>query len=249
LPVNAPDIGGNRYYYKVLTKGTRAGLNSALSSASALLRANTAPAAPTFAAPINDATIFNSRPRLLITVGTDPEGQQQTIAITGYTPSSEGAQAAGKKLVFRRASAVANGAQNILAAATDALNAIGPFALRNFNYAPASWTDGMLVSGTNRIKAVHMTELRDAVNQVRAYYGMSAFAWAEAIAAGETSMAGWSAHVAEIRQAIEQVATFVNGWDTSNTIHNISLPAWIVITGKQPSAEVMNQLRAAIALL
>lgn len=94
-----------------------------------------------------------------------------------------------------------------------------------------------------------MNELRTVVNAIRAYYGMAAFQWAETIAAGLTTMAGWEGNVLEIRTAIEQVASFVNAWDSTGIGHKITLPAWIVITGKQPIAAVMEQLRAAIAIL
>ncbi len=247
--VTAPATGGNYYYYRILTKGTVAGLNSELSIVYGMLRANASPSAPNISAPINDTVTYNSRPRILLTVGNEPENQAQSVTISGYTPSSDGAQASGKKLVFRRSSAATEGTQSILAKSTDTLGVSSSQTTRNFEYIAPLWTDGMLYTGTNRIKAQHMNELRQAVNQIRAYYGLSAYVWEESIIAGETSMASWASHVSEIRNAIEEIATLVNGWDATSTTHNILLPVWIEIAGMQPSAAVMNQLRATIALL
>lgn len=250
-PVNvtAPATGGSHYYYKILTKGTRTGLNSGLSSAYAALRANAAPSAPVLSYPADGATIFNSLPRILLTVGGDAESQAQTVSIAGYTPSSNGTQVAGNKIVFRKTSAAVTGAQSASATSADAMGNTSAVAVRGFTFTEPTWTDNVLSGGTTRIKAVHLNEIRTAINQVRAYYGLSAYTWLENITAGLTSMASWADHVQEMRTAIEQIVSFVNAWDSTGTGHRITLPLWYPITGKRPIAAVIMQLRAVILLL
>jgi hypothetical protein len=53
----------------------------------------------------------------------------------------------------------------------------------------------------------------------------------------------------ELRSAIEDIVSLVNGWDTTSTTHNIALPVWLDISSNTPTAAVMEQLRSAITLL
>ena len=246
VSVAAPSAQGAVYYFRVYTIGQRS--NSAISAAYAALTANTAPAAPGVTAPVASKIIYNSQPRILATVGSDTDGHSQTLAASGYAVSSAGAQAPGKKLVLRRSSAAGAGAQSISVTSTDTMGMASSAVDRSFTYAVPAWTDTNLVAGETPIKAVHMTELQAAINNVRAYYGMAAYAFT-AITAGVTGLAGWTSHVAELRAAIDQVVSLVNGWDTANGTHDISLPAWIAISVNCPAAAVIAQLRAAIPLL
>jgi hypothetical protein len=192
--------------------------------------------------------IYNSQPRVLATVGSDADGHTQTMAASGYAASSTGAQAIGKKIVLRRSSAAAAGAQSVSVSSTDALGVASGATARSFTYAVPTWTDASLVAGTTPIKATHMTELQAAINNVRAYYGLAAYAFTS-ITAGVTGLAGWTGHVQELRTAIEQVAALVNGWDTANATNDITLPTWIAISENKPAAAVIQQLRNVIPLL
>lgn len=247
--VTASTTQGASFYYKVLTRGTVSGFDSGLSSAYASLKTNTAPAAPTISVPVSGKTCYNPQPRILATVGTDADGHTQTLTLSGYSPSSTGSLAAGRKVVFRRSAALtASGAQSVTLTAADPLGASGS-ATRSFSYAIPAYTDATLTAGTTPIRAAHINELRTQVNEVRAYYGLAAYAWAATVAAGVTSLAGWKNHVLELRNAIDQVVTLVNGWDTSSTTQNIALPAWIDIPTNKPTVAVVKQLRDAIPLL
>ena len=212
------------------------------------VRRNSAPVAPGVTAPVASKITYNSQPRILATVGSDADGHTQTLAASGYAASSTGAQAAGKKLVLRRSSAAAAGAQSVSVSSTDALGVASSAVDRSFTYAVPSWADAALVAGETPIKAAHMAELQTAINNVRAYYGLVAYAFT-AITAGVTGLAGWTGHVAELRAAIDAVVALVNGWDTANGTHDISLPAWIAISENRPAAAIIAQLRAAIPLL
>ncbi len=241
---------GSSYYFKVAALGTKAGFDSGLSGVYATLKTNSAPAAPTIAAPVAGKIVFNSRPHILVTIGADADGHAQTPSLAGYSTSSTGALTPGKKVVMRRTAALTEaGSQSIALSTTDTLGLASGVVSRSFSYLSAVWTDTYLLSNTTPIKAVHMQELRNAVDQVRAYYGMVTYPWAETLVAGVTSLAGWTSHVLEIRSAIEQVVSLVNGWDLESATHNISSPMWIPISANKPSTAVMTQLRDAILLL
>ncbi|MGH9970025.1 MAG: RHS repeat-associated core domain-containing protein [Pyrinomonadaceae bacterium] len=63
------------------------------------------------------------------------------------------------------------------------------------------FTDDPLVAGVTVIKAVHITELRNAVNQARARAGLPAASWAEAIGAGVVVKA---APIVELRGRLDE---------------------------------------------
>lgn len=209
---------------------------------------NTAPAAPVITLPQNSKTIYNGRPRFLITMGADPESQLQSIAASGYTASTASGLAGSAKTILRRTSAASAGAVSISAVSTDQYAESSSAAARDTTYAVPSFTDATITAGTTAIKAAHMTELRTMINTVRAYYGLSAISWAETITAGVTKARNWAAHIVEMQDAVDDVVALVNGWDTLTTTNRIVLSAWLA-TGSKPSAAVMEQIRAAIVLL
>lgn len=96
------------------------------------------------------------------------------------------------------------------------------------------FTDATLTAGTTPIKAIHMQELQTRVNTLRTFYGLSTFAFT-AIVAGETSLAGWGAHVMEIRSAVDEIGK----------AHD----AWIEFTTNRPRADIVQQLRDVVLSL
>lgn len=66
------------------------------------------------------------------------------------------------------------------------------------------FTDPLLTLGTTPIKAVHITELRERIDRLRARYAIPAFAWSDAtLTAGETPIR--AQHVLELRAALRSV--------------------------------------------
>lgn len=233
--------GGNTYYYKIKTIANVAGYDSGLSNATTGTKVNAVPGAPTVR---TDGTIYNRRPRILVTAGTDTDGDALTIGATGYTASSSPVASEGKAIL--RKSVETTGAQTVTVVNTDP-NAGTASTETTFTVGTLTWTDDPIIAGTTQLKAAHMNEIRAALDNVCDYYGLNRTAWAEEIIAGVTPDINWPAHVAEIRQTITRVANFVNSWDTESATHRIVLPA--MKTALRPSAEVMNQLRDMILLL
>lgn len=79
------------------------------------------------------------------------------------------------------------------------------------------FTDSPLVPGVTPVKALHMTELQDRTNTLRTFYGLTKCAFS-AITAGVSGLADWTAHIMEIRAALDEIARAASGDET-----NISL--------------------------
>lgn len=209
-------------------------------------KVNQLPASPTISYPQAGEVIYSPRPRILLESGADLDTDQaQTITTTGWS-ASHAPRAGAQKIVMRMDAAAATGEMSVTITQNDTLEQSTADA--TVEYVEASYTD-TLAAGTTRIKAEHINELRGMIDDVRGYYGLAAYSWADAIVAQVTSMANWATHIGELRTAIEQIAAVVNTWDTSSTTNRIVMPAWITITGKQPTAAVLQQIRDTILIL
>lgn len=91
------------------------------------------------------------------------------------------------------------------------------------------FTDSPIIAGTTPVKALHMLELQERVNTLRAFYGLSAYAFSPIDARG---IAGWTDHVEEIRTALDEIGK--------------EHDAWIDIPVNRPRADVLEQLRAVV---
>jgi len=337
-----------------------------------------------------------------VTMGADPEGHTMTLAASGYTLSRSTGLVGGSKIIARKTSAASAGTVSISATATDQYGESSGAATRSTAYAVPSFTDATIQGGTTPIKAAHMTELREMVEDVRAYYGLgenlfseinpgtllslygvtatktvnvcaesptgtcvdlsnitrtagnyvwylplktlvplfgtevktytisfwikannnqtleiapnymsllntsttsiataynfvtvtvrvstlnandynfhislvgagltdvsiygikiecgsvatswtnNSVHWGEPIVAGVTKTRNWAEHIAEMRNAINDVVTLVNGWDTASTVNRIPAISWIPLRGRQPQAVALEQIRQVIAWL
>lgn len=93
------------------------------------------------------------------------------------------------------------------------------------------FTDSPLIAGETKVKALHMQELQERANTLRAFYGLAAYSFTN-IVSGETGLKDWTAHVGEVRTAIDEIST--------------KHDAWIDIPVNCPRADVIEQLRAVI---
>jgi hypothetical protein len=78
-----------------------------------------------------------------------------------------------------------------------------PFALTNVPLA-LMFSDEPLTAGTTAIKAVHITELRQAIDTLRSAHGLSAFSWTDPTLTAGTTLVK-AAHIMELRQALSEV--------------------------------------------
>ena len=98
----------------------------------------------------------------------------------------------------------------------------------------AEYTDPEIIAGETPIKAVHMLELRENINIIRAGHGLAAWGFAQ-IVPGYTSLGGWLDHINEMRAAI----------DETGAAHE----DWILLEVNCPRADVIQQLRRVVAAL
>ena len=86
-------------------------------------------------------------------------------------------------------------------------------ALRRKWDAFGAWTDAALTAGVSGIRAVHLTQLQERVNVIRAFYGLQAFVFTP-VAARKTKIAKWAQLISEIRTAIDQITTEHEAYNT-----------------------------------
>ena len=239
---------GSSYFYRVKAVSSPAGYTSALSEVFAELVTNTYPDAPTVNAPTGSKTTYNPRPRLLVTVGNDPNHVTQTISAVGYDVSNSGALVIGKKVVLRKREALAAaGSQSASVISTDSLGGASSAATVVYSYAVKSYTDADLIAGLTAVKAAHITELRAVLDDICDYYGIARTVWAHAVVANVTSLLGWVSHVTEIQNTITRIAAYINDWDAETSSLNVTLP--VFLTATSPTASVITQLREIVKLL
>lgn len=209
---------------------------------------NTAPSKSVISIPTAGKTTNSSTPRFLVTLGLDPEDHKQTIVADGFTASRPSAIETGGKVVLKKTIAASEGTVNIVINTADEYGEQAPEVTGSTTYAKVTLTDAKITKGDTRIKAVHINELRAMVNTMRGYYGLDLAVWVETIVSGVTKSRSWQSHVVELRAAVMDIITLVNGWDEFSTVNNIPVPQWVKITNR-PSASAMEQLRTVIKSL
>ncbi|HEX9628646.1 MAG TPA: RHS repeat-associated core domain-containing protein, partial [Pyrinomonadaceae bacterium] len=98
------------------------------------------------------------------------------------------------------------------------------------------FSDDPLVPGVTVIKAVHITELRDAVNQARARAGLAAASWAESVTSGVTIKAS---HIAELRARLAEARSALGLSAASYTDPNLT-------AGNTVKAAHVQELRTSV---
>ena len=206
------------------------------------------PTAPTINYPVSGEKSYNKRPRVLITLNAaSASGLTQTLISAGYIPAKATGQN-GQKIRLQKTVDATVGNNTISVQTQTQYSNPSTAASRGYTYEAPTFTDNPIQQNTTRIKAAHMNELRTMINDTRQYYGLAPIVWNEPIEAGTTSTRNWAAHIEEMRNAISDIVTLVNSWDTSAALR-IVLPAWIPISTGRPRADVMEQIRAAVKLL
>lgn len=246
VSVTAPPSDGSTYYYKIIAVANKSGYNSGLSSAFGYVTVPVRPNQPVIKGTTSGKS-YNIRPRVLATI---PEatvvGAIQSISASGWTATRSNLEE-GQKVVLRKDTAYpSGGTDNVSFTTSDNYGQSNSKTVAIIHQVP-SWTDDPVVAGTTPLKASHVNELRQAIDDIRAWYGMTAYTWSETITAGVTSSVNWASHMIEIKNQIEEIKNFVNSWDNTNSVGDITLP--VISTFYAPKADVVNKLREAITLL
>jgi hypothetical protein len=119
--------------------------------------------------------------------------------------------------------------------ALDALASVGPDSAPDLA-TTVIFTDDPIVAGVTTAKAVHITQLRTAVDAVRTLAGLSAGTYAETITGGITTIK--ASHILELRSALDPARTILGIGAVSYTNATLS--------GVQIKAVHMNDLRNGV---
>ena len=103
--------------------------------------------------------------------------------------------------------------------------------LQKYDTEGIDFTDAVLISGVTRVKAIHMIELQNKINEIRAASDIEEYAFTK-IESGVTSLGGWTSHVIELRKAIEDIVSYTIEWEE--------------IEKNTPRASVIEQIRTIV---
>jgi len=102
---------------------------------------------------------------------------------------------------------------------------------RKANPVLIEYTDPIIEAGVTKVKAVHITELQTNINLVRTANNYMPREFT-AIRASYTSLAGWNAHILELRAAIDGMG--------------VPHETWLALGDNCPRADVLMQLRRVV---
>ena len=217
---------------------------------------NQIPSTPTIVFPKSSTTIYNASPRIGFLYATDADGQAVTGSVTLDSTtkdsttdywSKQGTQTTAMQSLVKGWT-LADDTYTVYAKENDGL-VNSSTTQRTFTVETPSLTDSTLTSGITPIKAVHITELRTAIENVYGYYGLTVPTWTDStITSGVTHIK--AVHVTELRTAIEAIRTYVNGFDTG-TSKDISAFSWTdeSLSNVRIKAVHIEEIRDAITIL
>lgn len=234
---------GDTKYYKVKTLTDDHNYDSELSGrtgGTTALRRTTAPTIRTGAS----GGVYNPRPRILLTLGTDALEEALTVTSPGYQGRPK--PMAASKMVLQRMNNMAAGQENITVTNTDT-SGVSYSATAHVKVLSVTWTDDPIVAGETRVKAAHIMELRACLNNICDYYGLSRTNWGGDLIAGVSSSGDWPAHMAAIQATARRIAQFVNSWDAVTQEFGITLPFFETVN--RANARAVNQMRQIITIL
>jgi hypothetical protein len=233
---------GSAFQYQVV--GVASNGDTTDPAYSALLYKNTAPLAPEMLAPASADCISNGKMLAVFHLPDDPnvhaiklqykknDGEWQDVI--GLTATQTGFNVA----VTITASAVYS------FRITDEHGAPSTETTMTVTIQVETFTDSPIKAGTTRIKAIHLTELRSAIETLCTLYGVSAPSWEEDIVAGTTSIKEFPDHIAEIREKLSDIYTKINQLYGATLV---AIPNWSAsLVDTQPRAVAVEEIRNAI---
>jgi hypothetical protein len=211
------------------------GVRGAWSAATSLVTMNTVPNVPVIHYPVAGSTVYNRRPRVLLTAGAANDGpkhilkvndgSEKTTAINGslFSCGTSDSLSSAQKVVFSPASNYALGSLSLTAAMYDSFLSSASVS-RAFSIADFAPPDPVLSTSGMKIRARHITDLRPAINNIRAAYGLPAVNWTPMVA-GVTPI-GNITIISELQAALQDVISLINIWDITNELFDIFV-TWV----------------------
>ena len=233
VSVSAPATSGQSYFYKVLTRGQRD--NSALSSVVDSIQAGNPPMQPVLVFPTSTIITHSNSPAIKVTVGAEPGGltQELQISINSGAYTSLGAIAtAGETKTY--VLSLTDATHTIALRAKNSLGAYSAVTNKGVQVVPPVWNralaSGTIFANTNISARTDITNLRDIINVIRAYYNLTPISLT-----GVGQWAQWKSNLEALQTALGQC--FTAGEKT--------LPAWATVPA-YPTAAIINTLRSEV---
>lgn len=211
----------------IQTLGTAEGYDSGEAICPIYVRKNRLPDPPLF---LSGTETYVHNPLIRLQFGNEPDGQSQTLMLSVDDGAAEAIASE------TRLQGLAFGEHIIRAYSVDSLGAESAVTDLLLSVIDSGFTDPVLTVGQTFVKAVHINELRSRIDSLRAYYGLSAFAWSAAPKAGETGLVSWRDHVLELRTALEGAYTDAG----------MEPPEWTELPVNCPRAAAIDELREAV---
>ena len=241
----------------------RIGVTDTLDAVSAYVisntvRKNSTPTAPTIGCSMSGKSTYNISPLFMIITGTEPDGTTQIVEVrldSGQWYNSvdhaemfsvSGYLGDNTRTVFKSPE-LSYGSHTVTVRCLDSdLMSSSPEVIKTFNVEPSPFE--IITANVTSVKATHIKTLRTAVNTIREFHCMNPVVWGEEIISGKTAVERWPYHIKEIRAALEEIITKINGFDSLSTF-DIPPVDWIPFGYGRPKADIMNQLHDLIMIL
>lgn len=245
------NVAGMYTRYRIAVTDALNALSSYVTSTA--IQKNRPPLAPIISAPQNTSITYNQKPMVLIQTQPDPDGHQQTIYV--LTADGNWMNSADNPEFFSRSGAATQGIRTIFTNPEISVGKVsitvechdqysaGASVTQTFMVAPSPFED--ILANQTHVKASHMVNPRTAVNNVRYYYGLQNYAWAQEIISGRTQIRDWPVHILELRAALQGVVDLLRDFDDDTALEYLDF-TWIPLETGRPRADVMRQIQDLI---
>ena len=236
--------------FSIVTIDTQ-GAQSSAKISNTILAVAAASLTPTVTAPKEGSSTFNPKPMVLITMGSSPNTQISSVKVgqgawhdtvnNQSFFSKSGVINKNTSLIYQSQS-LTTGAKTVSVQSLNSnFEAPSSTVTRSFTIIPVQLET--ITADITKVKALHITYLRNAVNIVRDYYSLPFVSWKEDILPGKTSIVMWPYHILEIRTAIDEIIDRIKAFANHQSI------SWLPLTKGRPKADVINQIKNILLTL
>lgn len=217
----------------------------------------TSPPEPTILSPLEGRTTYSSTPRVPLKTGAYAGGAQ-TLSVRVDSGSwydsavdsdmfSVSGPLGGNTATIFMPPPLSVGSHTLIVKAVNATTGTESGTVTvQFMIAASPFSE--IIANVTSVRAVHIQQLRDAVNAVRRYYGLPVKVWKEAVVGGKTPVWRWPLHIAEIRSAVDDIVSLINIHDASGAF-DVPPVGWLPFTVGRPRTDLMRQIQDLILTL
>lgn len=256
--VAPPSIPGIYSRYRVCTVDTLSASSGYCYSN--VIRMVVPPTVPVFAAPTANALTYSSAPRVLVTVPIAMAGQRVSLSFrvgtgTWYNSinhtayfSVSGYYTTQTNVIIRLPSQTVGLTSVSIKTADPDTQQESTVSTRAFSVTAAPYAQDDITAGSAMVKAEHILHIREAMDALVGYYGITQSPWSQTLTQGKTPILYWSTHIREIRNAYLRIADFINDFDPGG-VFGVPEAEWLNIGTGRPRTDVTTQLHNLLTTL